>query len=182
MGIVFPGSGSEVNLQKVLETVVQHGHCIAEMPGACKNGEIVSVEIIAGPLSSGREIVLLDPTQDHQPLALLDEQAGRVSALAFADDGQYLVSAHEDGSLCLWQVASRQLGHCVLEPAEPVTRLSFSPRTGRLITLAPLPEHSRIRFWQIAPSASGQATLIPRAVHDVERFLDSMAIDPAASR
>ena len=74
--VLFPGSGSEVNLQKVLETVVQHGHCIAEMPGACKNGEIVSVEIIAGPLSSGREIVLLlrdvtDRKRDKEALLIM---------------------------------------------------------------------------------------------------------------
>jgi diguanylate cyclase (GGDEF)-like protein/PAS domain S-box-containing protein len=57
--VLFPGKGSEADVQKILETAAQHGHCIAEVTGVSKSGEIVSVEMIAGTLKSSKDIVLL---------------------------------------------------------------------------------------------------------------------------
>jgi WD40 repeat protein/serine/threonine protein kinase len=75
---------------------------------------------------------LVDPMQGRT-LAEWTDHKGQVRALAFSGEGGLLASASEDGSVKIWDVASRKLQH-TLAHGGAVTALAFQPASPLLAT------------------------------------------------
>lgn len=68
----------------------------------------------------------IENLQDLRSLAL-----GKIAALSFSRDGRTLASGAEDGTVCLWELASGHPRRCIPQPEgvrQRITTLSFSPK------------------------------------------------------
>jgi WD40 repeat protein len=116
-----------------------------------------------------------------RPVAVLDGHAAVV--LAFSPDGKTLASGAKDGTVCLWDVATRQLVRTLRCPA-PVRNLAFVPGTGRLavgslgVTLWDVatgePAGSvgadKEYFLTFSPDSATVALYAPAGTHDVTLY------------
>ena len=99
----------------------------------------------AGLLASGSNDLLLWDTAEGQLVQRLSADAW-VTALAFSPDGRTLASGHDDGSVRVWDVASRQkVGQLQAHP-QPVSAIAFHPAGGPLATAG---EDRAVRLWDL---------------------------------
>jgi len=78
----------------------------------------------------------------------LKDHAGKVLSVAFAPDDKTLASTSFDGTVKLWNVATRQAALTLTEHTGPVTQATFAP-DGKL--LAATGADGTVRLWP-APS------------------------------
>src|SRR5262249_54479579 len=102
--------------------------------------------------SDDRAIHVLDPKSGREITTL--HAASRVSAVAFSDDGSWLASGDDGGTMIFWDVASWQRRRSVRESDTPIRGLGFSPDSR---TLAAACDDARIR---LCDSRTGQVTLV----------------------
>ncbi len=99
----------------------------------------------ATALVSGNDDLLLWDTAEGQLLHRLRADAW-VTAVAFSGDGRTLASGHDDGTVRIWDVASRQkVGQFQAHP-QAVSAVAFHPVGGPLATAG---EDRAVRLWDI---------------------------------
>jgi WD40 repeat protein len=89
-------------------------------------------------------IQVLDSASD-QPLVSLPGHKRKVNDFTFSSNGDCIVSASDDKTLCLWELPSGRLVRTFEGHTDVVTACAFSPN-GRLITS--LSQDKTLRVWQ----------------------------------
>ncbi len=94
-------------------------------------------------LASGNDDLLLWDVSDGQLLATIKQESW-VTAIAFSRDGQVVASGHDDGSVRLWDVASKKkVGEIAAHP-KPISAIQFHPSGERFATAG---EDRKVRVW-----------------------------------
>ena len=96
---------------------------------------------------SGDDVVLYD-VRGGRAFPPLKDHAGKVLSVAFAPDDKTLASTSYDGTVKLWNLATRQAALTLIEHTGPVTQATFAP-DGKL--LAATGADGTVRLWP-APS------------------------------
>lgn len=154
----IPGGGLlfDVDLSadgKKVATGGQQGSVlVADLPGGLEPRGTSSEQVVDVALSDDGE-KLAAATQngrvvlDREPLPTNDQQAPIALDLTFSPDGKTLAGGREDGTIVMWDTASRKLiGRPILAPGNEVRSVSFSP-DGKL--LASASAVTAVRLWDV---------------------------------
>ena len=104
-------------------------------------------------IADGARIWLYDA--DLRPLGALEVHSGPVRALAWSPQGDRLASASLDGTVRVWDMASRQTLHVLNGHAEWVFSVAWSPDGTRLVSGG---ADDSVRLWD---ASTGQALMTP---------------------
>ena len=114
----------------------------------------------AGSVAGGRRHTAMDAGTQKQLGTLQSVQADHVSSIAMSADGQTLAGTGEDGTVHLWDMATRRQLAPLLPGHTGDARVAFS-RDGR--TLASVDFDGAVRLWDVKSGRELGAPLTGRA-------------------
>lgn len=136
-----PLKGSDVVFSPDGQTLVSNDCAKSDDKGNCIQGEIILWDVSAA-LNAG--------VATHQSIGQSLTQSGRVASMAFSPDGKTLAAGSADGSIILWDVATRQsIGQPLKGHTNIVYSVAFSPLDGGKI-LASGSTDKTIILWDVA--------------------------------
>ncbi|XP_003388740.1 PREDICTED: p21-activated protein kinase-interacting protein 1-like [Amphimedon queenslandica] len=116
-----------------------------------------------GILASGGtdEIIKLYNMRTHTELGTLIQHDGTINYLLFQDDGKYLYSASDDGSVCVWSTHDWQCLHVLKGHKGPVSCVAVHP-SGRLALS--VGKDRTIRTWDLSTGRCAFIKKFPQAL------------------
>ncbi len=108
---------------------------VDNLPSSMFTAAAISADgrLIAAADARAGSIYVCSPAQGTM-LRLTSRRQSNVSVLRFSGDGRRLVSAHGDGSICHWDLATQAVMNEFAGNSQPVTALEFLPGDLRIIS------------------------------------------------